>query len=198
MSHQSLANVYPVLAAEHPPWFAHTSQQRLDSLNDLPAFSPHCCRSLLALQCSSRQTNQNRSDRCVDGIFPSAVSGDVCDGQRSGEIFGVSVAAALRRPPCHVLDTLTHELYLHSINFEHCDSLHWISLPATDLVRRLERLSKQEIIACLRTIPSSVRPTYNSRYRRQCCSSLVQHIQHRASYLFSLSDYQFFFEYSVP
>jgi hypothetical protein len=43
---------------------------------------------------------------------------------------------------CHVLDTLTLDLYLQSINFEHCDSLKWISLPATDLVHRLSKLER--------------------------------------------------------
>jgi hypothetical protein len=107
------------------------------------------------------------------------------------QVFDVSVAAAFRRPMCHLLHTRTLDLYLPHIHHEHCESLTWISLPATDLVHKLERLSKADILSCLRAIPSSVRPTYNFRYQRQCSSSLVQHMQSHVSYLFSLSDYEF-------
>jgi hypothetical protein len=50
--------------------------------------------------------------------------------------------------------------------------LSWALLPAKELVQRLEKLDRADIVKCIGNLPRSHRPGY-AKSRRQCCAALV-------------------------
>ncbi|KAG2134231.1 hypothetical protein BD769DRAFT_1714369 [Suillus cothurnatus] len=70
-------------------------------------------------------------------------------------------------------------------------NMSWALLPAKELVQRLEKLDRADIVKCIGNLPRSRRPGYARKTRRQCCAALVQHIQQRISRLQSLEDFTF-------
>ena len=69
--------------------------------------------------------------------------------------------------------------------------LWWALLPAKELVRRLEKLHRADIVKCIGNLPHTHCPAYAQKSRRKCCAALVQHVQQRISRLQSLGDYMF-------
>jgi hypothetical protein len=79
----------------------------------------------------------------------------------------------------------------HTAKLEPEPHMSWASLPAKELVQRLEKLDHVDIIKCIVDLPRSRQPVYARKTCRQCCVALVQHIQQRVSHLQSLGNYMF-------
>lgn len=63
----------------------------------------------------------------------------------------------------------------------------WLNQSFDDMNTRLTHVSKEEILHSLHSIPCYLRPTYTIRSTRACRLPLIEHIQNRISFLFSLS-----------
>ena len=61
-----------------------------------------------------------------------------------------------------------------------------------EMSSKLGKVSKEDILHCLRLIPSYLRPQYNTRSVRSCRNALLHHIRDRILYLASLSNDIFF------
>ena len=84
------------------------------------------------------------------------------------------------------------------ISFHHHTDSHssssemWLYQTLDDMDSRLRRAHKDEILSCLHSIPSHLRPQYSTRSIRACRTPLLLHIQSRIWYLHSLSNHSFF------
>ena len=67
----------------------------------------------------------------------------------------------------------------------------WLTRSFDDMISRLTRISKEEILDCLHLIPARFRPSYNTCSIRSCRSALLHHIRGCILHLASLTDPQF-------
>ena len=68
----------------------------------------------------------------------------------------------------------------------------WLYQSLDDMDSRLRRAHRDEILSCLHSIPSYLRPQYSTRSLQACRTPLLLHILSRIWYLGSLSDHSFF------
>ena len=68
----------------------------------------------------------------------------------------------------------------------------WLYQTLDEMDSRLRRAPRDEILSCLHSIPSHLRPQYSTRSVRACRTPLLLHIWSRIWYLRSLSDHSFF------
>lgn len=115
-------------------------------------------------------------------------------------LYGRVVASALRRPAKLLIDsvkpqpvnkncTLNPEPSSSDSNV--VDTLNWRHLPVKDLIPRLSKLTKVELITCIQSLPHSLHPVTKHLSRRKSCAAIVQHIQRWLWYLDSLDNYSF-------
>ena len=69
----------------------------------------------------------------------------------------------------------------------------WLTESFSDsMSTKFARIPKEDIMQCLQSLPSHIRPTYNTWTIRVCRSVLLTHIHSRILYLASLSNCEFF------
>ena len=68
----------------------------------------------------------------------------------------------------------------------------WMNNSFDEMLTRMRPLSKTVLIGCLHAIPCHLRPQYSAQSAQSCRVPLLFHIRNRISYLFSLTNHEFF------
>jgi hypothetical protein len=185
-----------------PPWLSYPIDHHREAVSALPATVLRTVARVIG--CDKSQTR--RKDLSTEVILRhfdaarlecSGLSDDVIAQRFSAHLpsdslqfratylaagfahmYGADVAAALRRPLIDngSIDNVTDRPCSHSL-------ASWLSLPLDELTRRLERLSREDIQSCIRSLPRPLHILYNSRSHRKSCNALANYARQRAMYL---------------
>jgi hypothetical protein len=96
-------------------------------------------------------------------------------------LYGDQVATAFRTPP---QSAAAFDVPTPSAAVSSASPTSWLSVSIDDLTRRLEKLSRADILHCLSRLPTPFRKMLDLRSHRKTCNALVNHIRYRALSLF--------------